>query len=81
MAAAGKLYGKINWRIKKQDNDFIERSVVQTFKQVRPVEYPDSAQPPLQMLADSAHCQALDTHDRSAQFCSEVDLHSLARPS
>lgn len=31
----GKLYGKINWRIKKPDNDFIDRSTVQTFKQVR----------------------------------------------
>ncbi len=31
----GKLYGKINWRISKPDNDFIERSTVQTFKQVR----------------------------------------------
>ena len=30
----GKLYGKINWRIKKPDNDFIDRSTVQTFKQV-----------------------------------------------
>ncbi|KAL3160389.1 hypothetical protein ABBQ32_010714 [Trebouxia sp. C0010 RCD-2024] len=29
----GKLYGKINWRIKKPDNDFIDRSTVQTFKQ------------------------------------------------
>eukprot|EP00891_Asterochloris_glomerata_P009375 jgi/Astpho2/9375/Aster-01644 len=29
----GRLYGKINWRIKKRDSDFIERSVVQTFKQ------------------------------------------------
>ncbi len=31
---AGKLYGKINWRIAKPNNDFIERSTVQTFKQV-----------------------------------------------
>ena len=31
---AGKLYGKINWRIKKPNDDFIERSTVQTFKQV-----------------------------------------------
>lgn len=30
---AGKLYGKINWRIKKPNDDFIERSTVQTFKQ------------------------------------------------
>jgi len=30
----GKLYGKINWRINKRDNDFIERNTVQTFKQV-----------------------------------------------
>ena len=30
----GKLYGKINWRIAKPDKDFIERSTVQTFKQV-----------------------------------------------
>lgn len=30
----GKLYGKINWRIDKGNNDFIERSTVQTFKQV-----------------------------------------------
>ena len=30
----GKLYGKINWRITKPDKDFIERSTVQTFKQV-----------------------------------------------
>ena len=32
----GKLFGKINWRISKGDNDFIERNTVQTFKQVRP---------------------------------------------
>lgn len=32
----GKLYGKINWRISKRDDDFIERNTVQTFKQVRP---------------------------------------------
>ncbi len=31
---AGKLYGKINWRINKRDNDFIERNTVQTFRQV-----------------------------------------------
>lgn len=31
---AGKLYGKINWRIKKPNDEFIERSTVQTFKQV-----------------------------------------------
>lgn len=30
----GKLYGKINWRISKPDNDFIERNTIQTFKQV-----------------------------------------------
>jgi violaxanthin de-epoxidase len=30
----GKLYGKINWRINKRDNDFIERNTVQTFRQV-----------------------------------------------
>lgn len=44
--AAGKLYGKINWRISKSDNDFIERSTVQTFKQVcaaiSTAELPDS---------------------------------------
>ena len=34
--ATGKLFGKINWRISKGDNDFIERNTVQTFKQVRP---------------------------------------------
>ena len=33
--ATGKLFGKINWRISKGDNDFIERNTVQTFKQVR----------------------------------------------
>ena len=31
----GKLYGKINWRIPKGNSDFIERSTVQTFDQVR----------------------------------------------
>jgi len=33
----GKLYGKINWRIAKPNDDFIERSTVQTFKQVAPL--------------------------------------------
>ena len=31
----GKLYGKINWRIPKGNRDFIERSTVQTFDQVK----------------------------------------------
>ena len=35
MPEPGKLYGKINWRIAKPDQDFIERSTVQTFQQVR----------------------------------------------
>eukprot|EP00884_Botryococcus_braunii_P012424 jgi/Botrbrau1/21182/Bobra.0061s0073.1 len=29
----GNLYAKINWRIDKGDNDFIERSTIQTFNQ------------------------------------------------
>ncbi len=32
----GMLNGDINWRIKLNDNDFIERHGVQTFKQVWP---------------------------------------------
>ena len=55
MAAAGRLYGKINWRIKKRDSDFIERSVVQTFKQVRAVEWSDPTQLFLWRLAFSTH--------------------------
>lgn len=31
----GKLAGKINWRIPKGNRDFIERSTVQTFDQVK----------------------------------------------
>lgn len=31
---AGKLYGRINWRIPKgKDNDFLERTTIQTFNQ------------------------------------------------
>ena len=30
----GVLYGDINWRVRKSDGDFLERSAVQTFKQV-----------------------------------------------
>ena len=30
---AGKLYGKIQWRIVKDNGDFLERNTVQTFKQ------------------------------------------------
>jgi violaxanthin de-epoxidase len=29
----GKLVGKINWRIRKPNQDFIERATVQTFRQ------------------------------------------------
>ena len=31
--AAGLLYGKINWRVPKADGDFLQRGVVQTFRQ------------------------------------------------
>jgi VDE lipocalin domain len=30
---AGLLYGKINWRVPKADGDFLQRGVVQTFRQ------------------------------------------------
>lgn len=30
---AGLLYAKINWRVPKPDGDFLQRSVVQTFRQ------------------------------------------------
>lgn len=30
----GVLHADINWRVQKSDGDFIERSAVQTFKQV-----------------------------------------------
>ena len=30
----GVLHADINWRVQKNDGDFIERSAVQTFKQV-----------------------------------------------
>lgn len=30
---AGKLYGKINWRIPTDGGDFLERSTVQVFRQ------------------------------------------------
>ena len=33
-ACAGQLLGKINWRIPKGKNDFIERNTIQKFKQV-----------------------------------------------
>ena len=29
----GLLYGKINWRVPKADGDFLQRGVVQTFRQ------------------------------------------------
>lgn len=31
---AGRVYGKIRWRINKPDNDFIEREAMQRFEQV-----------------------------------------------
>ena len=33
--SAGQLLGKINWRIPKGKNDFIERNTIQKFKQAR----------------------------------------------
>lgn len=33
MQCAGLLYGKINWRVPKADGDFLQRGVVQTFRQ------------------------------------------------
>ena len=36
MPEPGKLLGKINWRINKGDEDFIERSTTQKFVQARP---------------------------------------------
>ena len=35
MPEPGKLLGKINWRINKGDDDFIERSTTQKFVQAR----------------------------------------------
>ena len=33
LTSTGKLYGKIQWRIMKDNGDFLERNTVQTFKQ------------------------------------------------
>lgn len=36
----GILYGEINWRVRKNNGDFLERHAVQTFKQVLPLWSP-----------------------------------------
>ena len=53
LPAAGQLLGRINWRIPKGKNDFIDRSTVQKFKQVRA-----PARPPTSLRGLSAAAPA-----------------------
>lgn len=39
----GVLYADINWRVQKSNGDFLERSAVQTFKQVPTLRLPPAS--------------------------------------